>query len=121
MKTESVQPSRMTIGIFCYRHPSFMMRQDASMGRFDAISRFPAAVVRTMPPTVTGISKFCPKIKGIVACCMIDKNLIEIYKFFTQILDFTYSNQITGKSLSEALIFASINTQYDNRLFMKLL
>ena len=67
VKTESVQPSRMTIGIFCYRHPSFMMRQDASMGRFDAISRFPAAVVRTMPPTVTGISKFCPKIKGFVA------------------------------------------------------
>jgi hypothetical protein len=27
---------------------------------------------------------------------------------------------ITGKSLSEALIFASINPQYDNRLFMEL-
>jgi hypothetical protein len=26
----------------------------------------------------------------------------------------------TGKSLSEALIFASINPQYDNRLFMEL-
>ena len=26
----------------------------------------------------------------------------------------------TGKSLSEALIFASINSQYDNRLFMEL-
>ena len=26
----------------------------------------------------------------------------------------------TGKSLSEAIIFASINPQYDNRLFMKL-
>ena len=67
VKTESVQPSRMTIGIFCYRHPSFMMRQDASMGRFDAISRFPAAVVRTMPHTVTGIFKLCPKTKGFFA------------------------------------------------------
>ena len=26
----------------------------------------------------------------------------------------------TGKSFSEALIFASINPQYDNRLFMEL-
>ena len=26
----------------------------------------------------------------------------------------------TGKSLSEAIIFASINPQYDNRLFMEL-
>ena len=26
----------------------------------------------------------------------------------------------TGKSLSEALILASINTQYENRLFMEL-
>ena len=43
-KTNSVRPSRMTIGIFCYRHPSFMMRQDASMGRFDAISRFPVVL-----------------------------------------------------------------------------
>ena len=61
MKTKSVQPSRMTIGIFCYRHPSFMMRQDASMGRFDAISRFPAAVVRTMPSTLAAFVIFCPK------------------------------------------------------------
>ena len=28
---------------------------------------------------------------------------------------------ITGKSLPETLIFASINPQYDNRLFMELL
>jgi hypothetical protein len=28
---------------------------------------------------------------------------------------------VTGKFLSEALIFASINPQYDNRLFMKFL
>ena len=28
--------------------------------------------------------------------------------------------KIKGKSLSEALIFASINPQYDNRLFMEL-
>ena len=28
--------------------------------------------------------------------------------------------QITGKSLSEALIFASTNPQYDNRLFIEL-
>ena len=62
VKTESVQPSRMTIGIFCYRHPSFMMRQDASMGRFDAISRFPAAVVRTMPSTLDAFVIFCPTI-----------------------------------------------------------
>ena len=27
---------------------------------------------------------------------------------------------ITGKSSSEALIFASINSQFDNRLFMEL-
>ena len=27
---------------------------------------------------------------------------------------------VTGKSLSEALIFASTNPQYDNRLFMKI-
>ena len=27
---------------------------------------------------------------------------------------------LTGKSLSEAFIFASINPQYDNRLFMEL-
>ena len=32
-----------------------------------------------------------------------------------------YTNSTdTGKSLSEALIFASINPQYDNRLFMEL-
>ena len=30
------------------------------------------------------------------------------------------SKRCTGKSLSEALIFASINPQYDNRLFMEL-
>ena len=29
-------------------------------------------------------------------------------------------NECTGKSLSEALIFALINPQYDNRLFMQL-
>ena len=32
----------------------------------------------------------------------------------------TYSVFNTGKSFSEALIFASINAQYDNRLFMEL-
>ena len=32
----------------------------------------------------------------------------------------TVSVQVTGKSLSEALIFASTNPQYDNRLFIEL-
>ena len=38
------------------------------------------------------------------------------------ILEFLSEKQIhsTGKSLSEALIFVSINPQYDNRLFMEL-
>ena len=31
-----------------------------------------------------------------------------------------YSTVFTGKSLSEALIFASTNPQYDNRLFIEL-
>ena len=31
-----------------------------------------------------------------------------------------YSSLITGKSLSEALIFASTNPQYDDRLFIEL-
>ena len=31
----------------------------------------------------------------------------------------TVSVQVTGKSLSEALIFASTNTQYDKRLFIE--
>jgi hypothetical protein len=31
-----------------------------------------------------------------------------------------FGSSITGKSLSEALIFASTNPQYDNRLFMKI-
>lgn len=39
------EETRMTFAIFCYRHPSFMMHQDASMGRFDAISRFPGPSV----------------------------------------------------------------------------
>ena len=34
--------------------------------------------------------------------------------------DCSESNQITGKSLSEALIFASTNPQYHNRLFIEL-
>ena len=34
---------------------------------------------------------------------------VGIHNFFTK---------YTGKSLSEALIFASINPKYDNRLFM---
>ena len=62
---------------------------------------------------------------------------IHLSKYFLNIsLNFDSSNQnqpnwqnkattwhlqlITGKSLSEALIFASINLQYDNRLFMEL-
>ena len=31
-----------------------------------------------------------------------------------------YIHNCTGKSLSEALIFASTNPQYDNRLFIEL-
>ena len=30
------------------------------------------------------------------------------------------NDDVTGKSLSDALIFASTNPQYDNRLFMEL-
>ena len=43
----------------------------------------------------------------------------EVTFEFLSTLDF-YDFSYTGKSLSEALIFASINPQYDNRLFMEL-
>ena len=48
-----------------------------------------------------------------------------VIHFVLQFLGFCYvvarvSKQYTGKSLSEALIFASLNPQYDNRLFMEL-
>ena len=35
-------------------------------------------------------------------------------------VEFEGKYQITGQSFSEALVFASINPQYDNRLFMEL-
>ena len=35
-------------------------------------------------------------------------------------IDFVQNLKITGNSLSEALIFASTNSQYDNRLFIEL-
>ena len=41
------------------------------------------------------------------------KKKLEIDRFWSNLT-------CTGKSLSEALIFASINPQYDNRLFMEL-
>ena len=37
-----------------------------------------------------------------------------------RILVITKKSKHTGKSLSEALIFASTNPQYDNRLFIEL-
>ena len=41
--------------------------------------------------------------------------------FFVQnIYSIEMKNADTGKSLSEALIFTSINPQYDNRLFLEL-
>jgi hypothetical protein len=40
----------------------------------------------------------------------------EAYKFLTT----SFSKRGTGKSLSEALIFASTNPYYDNRLFIEL-
>ena len=51
--------------------------------------------------------------------------LTTIYLWSISLVNFTDPNfksiwSITGKSLSEALIFASTNQQYDNRLFIEL-
>ena len=43
--------------------------------------------------------------------------LIQVMREYTSKVSFKW---ITGKSLSEALIFASSNSQYDNRLFIEL-
>ena len=40
--------------------------------------------------------------------------------FYLSLHCYFYSHFFTGKSISEALIFASTNPQYDERLFMKI-
>ena len=51
-------------------------------------------------------------------------NFLKMYGNFSMTITYTnsYRNTYlgTGKSMSEALIFASINPQYDNRLFIEL-
>jgi hypothetical protein len=43
-----------------------------------------------------------------------------VHRYFAKRQGFDLTHQSTGKSLSEALIFASTNPQYDDRLFMKI-
>ena len=51
---------------------------------------------------------------------MCDNLKIPIRKTNKLILELLDAKPITGKSLSEALIFASTNPQYDDTLFIKL-
>ena len=56
-------------------------------------------------------------------CCNLkDCNIVFMYKENSQLTCFhvSYYNINTGKSLSEALIFASTNPQYHHRLFIEL-
>ena len=52
----------------------------------------------------------------------IQLEILNLIIFFVEKYQFKIflRNVITGKSLSEALIFASTNPQYDNRLFIEL-
>ena len=53
--------------------------------------------------------------------CKCNQNRTGFESFLDEIFEISYSQtSCTGKSLSEALIFPSINPQYDNRLFMEL-
>ena len=45
---------------------------------------------------------------------------VNVYRYKTIESIGNFFVTVTGKSLSEVLIFASINPQYDNRLFMEL-
>jgi hypothetical protein len=47
-------------------------------------------------------------------------NKVKVYEAKTATQSIYLSKTYTGKSLSEALIFASINPQYDDRLFIEL-
>ena len=48
------------------------------------------------------------------------KDKVDIIFIFLKFLKLLLMEINTGKSLSEALIFASINPQYDSRFFMEL-
>ena len=65
--------------------------------------------------TASNRCKYTPPIKEfhISACGLKDKGFTERYKPCEKV-------KATGKSLSEALIFASSNPQYDKRLFIDL-
>jgi hypothetical protein len=44
----------------------------------------------------------------------------KIYQHFESVNKNDIFNEVTGKSMSEALIFASTNPRYDDRLFIEL-
>ena len=45
---------------------------------------------------------------------------LSYFRIFNTIVGLDFRLKHTGKSLSEVLIFASTNPQYDDRLFMKI-
>ena len=57
---------------------------------------------------------------GIQSLIFISSDVFTKHNFQTQISIKSDSHTCTGYSLSEALIFASINPKYDNRLFVEL-
>ena len=57
---------------------------------------------------------------GIQSLIFISSDVFTKHNFQTQISIKSNSHTCTGYSLSEALILATINPKYDNRLFVEL-